>query len=178
MPTIYTHAMLDMITSSMLHLRTTSLLDLIVMIAYYDASPMIHSCSFHWVDDVYLHVTHIIYLAHCQLSSLVASLILPCGECNHVMFIYLGDLDILNVTHACFIALNAFGCSSILCLHTMHYTLVLSYDKNVENTCWLFRHMNDRFCISASSFVFLSVCHVLLFWRIHRAVPSCDNLVM
>ena len=40
MPTICTHDMLAMIPSSMLHLRTTSMLALIAMIACYVASPM------------------------------------------------------------------------------------------------------------------------------------------
>ena len=55
MPTICTHDMLAMIPSSMLHLRTTSLLDLIAMIACLVASPMFHSYSLSWVDDIYAH---------------------------------------------------------------------------------------------------------------------------
>ena len=66
------------------------------------------------------------------------------------MLINLGDLDTLLVMHACLSELNVFGCASILCLHTMPYTLVLSYDKNDENTCWVSYHSNDRFCIYAN----------------------------
>ena len=55
MPTICTHDMLDMISSSTLHLCTTRLLDLITMIACFVASPMFHSYSFSWVDDIYVH---------------------------------------------------------------------------------------------------------------------------
>ena len=49
MPTICTHDMLAMIPPSMLHLRTTSLLDLIVMIACLVASPMFHSSLLSWL---------------------------------------------------------------------------------------------------------------------------------
>ena len=75
MPTICTHDMLAMIPSSMLHLRTTSLLDLITMIACYVASPMFHYYLLYWVDDIYIHASHVIYLYHCLLSALVAPLI-------------------------------------------------------------------------------------------------------
>ena len=165
MPTIYTHAMLDMITSSTLHLRTTSLLDLIAMIACYVASPMIHSCSFHWVDDVYLHASHIIYLAHCQVSPLVASLIPPCIECQPSMLIDRGDLDTLLVMHACLIEPIVFGCSRIIiCLHTMKFPLVLSYDEHDAYTCWVSYHTNDRFCTSANLILFFEClsCYFIL----------------
>src|SRR4051812_19711161 len=51
------------------------------------------------------------------------------------MLIHHGDLDILLVMHACLFELNVYGCASILCLHTMPYTLVLSYDMNDDDTC-------------------------------------------
>ena len=50
MHTICTHDMLAMIPSSMLHLRTTSLLDVIAMIACLVASPMFHYHLLSWVD--------------------------------------------------------------------------------------------------------------------------------
>ena len=64
MPTICTRAMIAMITSSTLHLHTTSLLDLIAMIACYVASPVFHSYSISWVDDIYAHASHMIYHKH------------------------------------------------------------------------------------------------------------------
>ena len=85
MPTICTHNMLAMIPSSMLHLRTTSLLDLITMIACYVASPMFHYYLLSWVDDIYVHASHVIYLDHCLLCPLVASFISTCIECNHTI---------------------------------------------------------------------------------------------
>ena len=97
MHTICTHDMLAMIPSSMLHLRTTSLLDLITMITCLVASPMFHSYSLSWVDDIYVHASHKIYLDHCLLCPLVASLISTCSECNHTMIIDLGDFDSLLV---------------------------------------------------------------------------------
>jgi len=140
MPTICTHDMIAMIPSSTLHLRTTSLLDLIAMIACYVASPMFHYYLLSWVDDIYAHASHMIYLDHCLLSPLVASLISPCIECQLAMLIDRGDLDILLLTHACLFKPIVFGCSCILCFHTIPH-LVLSYDKNDENTCWLSHHM-------------------------------------
>ena len=55
MPIICSHDMIAMISSSMLHLRTTSLHDMISMIACLLASPMIHTCLLHVVDDNHLH---------------------------------------------------------------------------------------------------------------------------
>ena len=119
MHTICTHDMLAMIPSSMLHLRTTSLLNLINMIACFFASPMFHSYSLSWVDDIYAHASHLICHDHCLLSPLVASLISPCIEYQLAMLIDHGDLDIFHVMHACLIEPIVFGCSHIICLHTM-----------------------------------------------------------
>ena len=69
--TICTHDMLSIIPSSMLHLRTTSLLDLIAMIACYVASPMFHSYLISWIDDIYVHASHMIYFVHCRLLQLL-----------------------------------------------------------------------------------------------------------
>ena len=60
MPIICSHDMIAMISSSMLHFRTTSLHDLITMIPCLVASPMIHTCSLHAVDDNHLHALHVI----------------------------------------------------------------------------------------------------------------------
>ena len=92
MHTICTHDMLDMISSSTLHLRTTSLLHLITMIACFVASPMFHYYLFSWVDDIYVHASHMIYFVCCRLPPIVASMLI-----DH------GDLDTLLVMHACLI---------------------------------------------------------------------------
>ena len=70
------------------------------------------------------------------------------------MIIDLGDLDTLLVMHACLIAPIIFGCSRVICLHTMKCSLVLSYDEHDAYTCWVSYHMNDRFCISANLICF------------------------
>ena len=161
MPTICTHDMLAMIPSSTLHLRTTSLLDLITMIACLVASPMFHYYSLSWVDDIYVHASHMLYLDHCLMCPLVASLISTCIECNHTMLIDLGDFDTLLVMHACLIEPIVYGCSRIICLHTMKCSLVLSYDEHDAYTCWVSYHTNDRFCTFATLICFF--CHVISF---------------
>ena len=163
MHTICTHDMPAMIPPSMLHLRTTSLLDLITMIACFVASPMFHSYSLSWVDDIYVHASHVIYLDNCLLYPLVAPLICHYSECTHAMLIDHGDLDVFLVMHACLIEPIVYGCSRIICLHTMKCSLVHSYDEHDAYTCWVYYHTNDRFCTSLTSFVFPSVCHVLSF---------------
>ena len=70
------------------------------------------------------------------------------------MLVDLGDFDTLLVMHTCLIEPIAFGWSRILCLHTMHHTLVLSYDKNDASTCWVFSRTNARFCIHANLICF------------------------
>ena len=69
--TICSHDMIAMISSSVLHLRSTSLHDLISMLAHV-ASPMIHTCSFHAVDDTH-YIAHdcycfLAYISMCCLS--------------------------------------------------------------------------------------------------------------
>ena len=134
MTTIGTHDILNMIPSSLLHLRTTSLLALIHMIACFVASPIFHYYLLSWVDDAYVHASHMIYFVHCRLPPIVAS-----------MLIDRGYLDTLLVMHACLIEPIVFGCSRIICLHTMKCSLVLSYDEHDVSTCWVFYCTNDRF---------------------------------
>ena len=84
MPIISSHDMIAMIYSSVLHLCSTGLHDLITMIACLVASPMIHTCSFHVVDDNHLHALHMIVIACRHIYPYVASLMLddfPCIEC-------------------------------------------------------------------------------------------------
>ena len=56
--------------------------------------------------------------------------------------------------HACLLSHIVFGCSRIICLHTMKCSLVLSYDEHDAYTCWVSYHSNDRFCISANLICF------------------------
>ena len=70
------------------------------------------------------------------------------------MLIDRGDLDILLVMHACLIEPIVFGCSCIICLHTIKCSIVLSYDLHDAYTCWVSYHTNARFCISANLICF------------------------
>ena len=142
MPIICSHDMIAMISSSMLHLRTTSLHDLFTIIACFVASPIFHSYSLSWVDDIYVHASHMIYLVHYHLPPIIAS-----------MLIDLGDFDTLRVMHACWFEPIVFGCSCLLFFHSIPH-IVISYDKNDENTCWVSHHSNDRFCIYANLICF------------------------
>ena len=72
LPIILSHDMIAMISSSVLHLSSTSLHALITMPAYV-ASPMIHSCSFHAVDDNHYHALHMIVIAFCHICPCVVS---------------------------------------------------------------------------------------------------------
>ena len=115
MPIICSHGMIAMISSSMLHLRTTSVHDLITTIACLVASLMTHTCSLHAVDDNHLHAYHMIIIASCHISPYVASLMLddlPCIDCNYafsldnefapIAFSHIfGDFDIFLVKHTC-----------------------------------------------------------------------------
>ena len=83
MPLICSHDIIAMISSSMLHLRTTSLHDLIPMIACLVASPMIHTSSFHAVDDNHLHALHMIVIAY-HMIDLIASHMMNNCSCYHV----------------------------------------------------------------------------------------------
>jgi hypothetical protein len=73
-PTICSHDMIAMISSSALHLHSTSLHDMITMIACLVASPMIHTCSFHAVDGTHCLALH-------MLAPYVASLVLDDVPC-------------------------------------------------------------------------------------------------
>ena len=80
------------------------------------------------------------------------------------MLVDLRDKTTLLVMHACLIEPIAFGCSRIICLHTMQYYLVISYDEHYAYTCWVSYHKNDRFCTSTNLICFsecLSRCFVL-----------------
>ena len=119
MPINCSHDMIAMISSSVLHLRSTSLHDLITMLAYV-ASPMIHTCSFNAVDDNHLHAYQMIIISSCHISPYVASLMLddfPCIECNYafsldnefapIAFSHIfGDFDIILVKHSCIPSLH------------------------------------------------------------------------
>ena len=164
MSIIFSHDMLALIPSIMLHLRTTSLLDLIAMIACFVASPMFHYYLLSWIDDIYVHASHMIYRDLYLLSPLVAPLICHYSECTNAMLIDSGNLDILLVMHACFIEPIVFGCSRIIiCLHTMKCSLVLSCDEHDAYTCWVSYHTNDMFCTSANLICFSECLSCSLF---------------
>ena len=104
-----------------------------------------------WIDDIYVRASHMIYLVHCRLPPIVASMLI-----DH------GDLDTLLVMHACLITPIIFGCSRIIYLHTMKCSLVLSYDEHDAYTCWVFYHTNESFCTSANLICF-SKCLSMFF---------------
>ena len=70
------------------------------------------------------------------------------------MLIDLGDFDTLLVMHDCLIEPIAFGCSRTICLHTMQYSLVISYDEHDTYTCWVSRPSNDRSCFCTNLICF------------------------
>ena len=100
----------------------------------------LHTASRQYIDDIYAHASHMIYLVYCRLPPIGASMLND-----------LGVLDTSLVMHTWLIEPIVFGCSCIICLHTMKCSLVLSYD---ENTCWVSYHSNDRFCIYANLICF------------------------
>src|SRR6266496_4663213 len=101
-------------STSMLHLRATSLHDMTPMLAYV-ASPMIHTCSIHAVDGIHFHDLHMIAISCCHMSPYVASFMLDALssiECNNdfnianeiapIAFSHIfGDFDRILVKHAC-----------------------------------------------------------------------------
>ena len=91
------------------------------IIACLVASPMIHTCSLHAVDDNHLHALHdMIVIASYNISPCVASLMLdnlPCIECNNysnfaneiapIAFSHIfGDFDIFLLKHVCLTSLH------------------------------------------------------------------------
>ena len=72
MPIICSHDMIAMISSSVLYVRSTSLHDMIDMLACV-ASPMIHTFSFHAVDDNHLYALHMIEQTHATLGNTMVS---------------------------------------------------------------------------------------------------------
>ena len=133
MPIICSHDMIAMISSNVLHLRSTSLHELITMLAYV-APPMTHTCSFHAVDDNHLYALHMIHIASCHISPCIASLMLddlPCIECNYafsldnefspIAFSHIfRDFDIFLVKHACLTSLHHIP-------HAMNIAIIASY---------------------------------------------------
>ena len=81
---------------------------------------MIHTFSFHAVDDNHLHALHMIVIASCHVSPCVASLMLDdltCIECNNAFGLdnefapialshIFWDFDILLVNQACLTSLQ------------------------------------------------------------------------
>ena len=106
MPIICSHDMLDMITSSRLHICTTSLHDLITMLDLI-ASHMMNNCSFYCVASY--------HISPCFASLMLDDL--PCIECNYafsldnefspIAFSHIfGDFDIFLVKHDCLTSLH------------------------------------------------------------------------
>ena len=170
MPIICSHDMISMISSSMLHLRTTSLHDLITMIACLVASPMIHTCSFHAVDDNHYHDLHMIHIASCHIPPCVASLMLddlPCIECNYafslaneiapIAFSHIfGDFDIFLMKHACPTSLHHIP-------RAMNIAIVASY---CSCTCASNGYVQEKRTIMMGD-VFIYHAHTFFFCCVH-----------
>ena len=144
MPIICSHDMIAMISSSMLHLCTTSLHDLISILAHV-ASPMIHTCSFHAVDDNHLNALHMIVIASIHIYPYVASLVLdlPCIECNNALNLareiapiafshIFGDFDILLVKHACLNSLHHIPSAMNIAIVASYYSCTCASNDYVQ----------------------------------------------
>ena len=133
---ICSHDMIAMISSSVLHLCSTSLHDLITMLAYV-ASPMTR--SFHAVDDNHLNALHMIVIASCHISPYVASIMiddLTCIECNNapnldnefapIAFSHIfGDFDIFLVKHACLTSLHQIPSAMNIAIVSSYYSALV-----------------------------------------------------
>ena len=149
----------------MLHLCTTSSHHLVAMIACFVASPMFHSYLLSWLDDIYVHASHMIYFVHCRLPPIVASMTVETWTSYlWCMLVWLRLLYLVVLAPYASILWNA--PLSFLMMSMMH-TLVGYLTTRMIG-----------FALPLTSFVFSSVCHVLSFWRIHKVVPPQDNLVM
>ena len=158
--------MIAMISSSVLHLRSTSLHDLITMLAYV-ASPMTHTCSFHAVDDNHLYALHMIHIASCHISPCVASLMLddlPCIECNDAFLLaheiapiafsnLFGDFDIFLVKHACVTSLHHIPSAMNIAIVASYYSCTSAstgYVQEKRPSSWMMclstMHIHSLFC--------------------------------
>ena len=171
MPIICSHDLIAMISSSMLHLRTTSLHDLFPMIACLVASLMTHTCSLHAVDDNHLHAYHMIIIASCHISPYVASLMLddlPCIECNYafsldnefspIAFSHIfGDFDISLVKHACLTSLHHIPSAMNIAIVASYYSCTCAYNGYVQEKRTIM--MDDVFIYHAHTFfAFFCAC--------------------
>jgi hypothetical protein len=149
-------------SSSMLHLRATSLHAMISMIAYV-ASSMIHTCSFHAVDDNHCHVLHMIapYVASPMLDNL------PCIECNNAFSLaneiapialsrMFGAFDIFRVKHAYLPSLQHMP-SAMIIATSSYYSCTFASNGYVQEKRTIM--MDDVFIYHAHTlFVLLCAC--------------------
>lgn len=160
---ICSHDMIAMISSSVLHLRSTSLHDMIDMLAYV-ASPMIHTCLFHAVDDNHLHALHMIVIPSCHISPYVASLMLDdltYIECNNdlplaneiapIAFSHIfGDLDLFLVKHACLTSLHHIPTAMNIAIVASYYSCTCASNGYVQEKRTIM--MDDVFIYHAHTF--------------------------
>ena len=165
MPTICTHDMLAMIPSSMLHLRTTSLLDLTLWLLALSHHPCYTlTCFLGLMTYMFMPLTwYILFIVAClqllHLSLLIVEIWTLYLWC---MLAWLRLLYLVVLASYASILWNA--PLSFLMMSMMH-PLVGYFTARMIG-------------FPLTSFVFPSVCHVLSCWRIHKAIPSWDNLVM
>jgi hypothetical protein len=164
MPIICSHDMIAMISSSALHLHSTSLHDMITMIACLVASPMIHTCSFHAVDDNHCLALHMIDIASCHMSPYVASLMLddlPCIESNYdfslanevapIAFSHMfGAFAIFHVKHACLPSLHHMPSAMNISIVASYYSCTFASNGYVQEKRTIM--MDDVFIYHAHAF--------------------------
>ena len=166
MPFNCSHDMIAMISFSMLHLRTTSLHDLITMFPCLVASPMTQTFSLHAVDDNHLHALHMIFIASCHISRCVASLMLdfPCIECNNdfslaneiapIAFSHIfGDFDIFLVKHACLTSLHHILSDMNISIVASYYSCTCASNGYVQEKRTIM--IDDAFIYHAHTFLLL-----------------------
>src|SRR3954471_5228143 len=141
------------------------------MIACLVASPMIHTRSFHALDDNYLHALHMIVIASCHLSPCVASLMLDdltCIECNNALSLdnefapitfshIIGDFDIFLVKHACLTSLHHIPSAMNIAIVASYYSCTCASNGYVQKRRTIM--MDDVFIYHAHTFfVLLCAC--------------------
>ena len=130
---------------------------------------MIHTCSFHAVDDNHLHALHMIVIASCHISPYVASLMLDdltCIECNNAFSLdnefapiafshIIGDFDIFLVKHACLNSLHHIPRAMNIAIVASYYSCTCASNGYVQEKRTIM--MDDVFTYHAHMF-FLMLC--------------------
>lgn len=120
MPTTYSHDMIVMISSSMLHLRSTSLHDLISMLSHVASNSWI-TCSYHMFGCNNLITSH-----------------MPCPIAYHMI-----DLIASHMLQNCYII--CVECHTIFTTPYAHYACIVLHLTHVFRHCLSFGVVNDSY---------------------------------